>query len=34
MPHAEAIVLESEDDLLASVPVLVDRVSGFLEGEA
>ena len=32
MPNAEAIVLESEQDLLASIPMLVERVSRFLAG--
>ena len=32
MPNAEAIVLESEQDLLASIPMLVERVSSFLAG--
>jgi pimeloyl-ACP methyl ester carboxylesterase len=32
LPNAEAIVLGSEDDLLASIPSLVARVSGFLAG--
>jgi 3-oxoadipate enol-lactonase len=30
MPNAELLVLESEDDLLASIPRLVQRVSAFL----
>ena len=34
MPNAEAIVLGSEDDLMASIPMLVDRVSRFLAGSA
>lgn len=34
MPNAEAIVLDSEDDLLASIPMLIGRVSRFLEGGA
>jgi pimeloyl-ACP methyl ester carboxylesterase len=34
MPHAEALVLDSEADLLASIPMLVARVSGFLDGSA
>jgi pimeloyl-ACP methyl ester carboxylesterase len=34
MPNAEAIVLESEQDLLASIPVLVERASRFLAGES
>ncbi len=32
MPNAEAIVLDSEQDLLASIPMLVERVSRFLAG--
>ncbi len=32
MPNAEAIVLESEDDLIGSIPILVERVSRFLAG--
>jgi 3-oxoadipate enol-lactonase len=32
MPNAEAIVLDSEQDLLASIPILVERVSRFLAG--
>ncbi len=32
MPHAEAIVVASEDDLLTAIPLLVDRVSRFLQG--
>jgi pimeloyl-ACP methyl ester carboxylesterase len=32
MPNAEAIVLESEQDLLASIPMLVQRASSFLAG--
>ncbi len=32
MPNAEVIVLSSEDDLLASIPMLVERVSLFLAG--
>ena len=34
LPNAEAIVLGSEDDLMASIPMLVDRVSRFLAGSA
>lgn len=34
MPAAEAIVLASEEDLLAAIPMLVQRVSGFLVGGA
>lgn len=30
LPNGQAIVLDSEDDLLASIPMLVDRVSRFL----
>jgi pimeloyl-ACP methyl ester carboxylesterase len=30
IPNTEAIVLASEADLFASIPMLVDRVSGFL----
>lgn len=33
MPNAEAIVLDSEADLLAAIPVLVERVSLFLGGD-
>ncbi len=33
MPHAEAIVLASEDELLTSIPLLVERVGRFLEGD-
>jgi 3-oxoadipate enol-lactonase len=32
MPNAEAIVLDSEQDLFASIPMLVERVSRFLAG--
>ena len=31
LPNAEAIVLDSEDDLFAAIPMLVERVSRFLE---
>lgn len=34
MPNAELIVLAGEDELMASIPVLVGRVKAFLEGEA
>lgn len=34
MPNAEAIVLDSEEGLLASIPMLIARVSSFLEGGA
>ncbi len=34
LPNAEAFVLNSEDDLLASIPMLVERVSLFLAGAA
>jgi pimeloyl-ACP methyl ester carboxylesterase len=34
MPRAESIVLDSEDDLIASIPMLVERVSRFLDGAA
>jgi pimeloyl-ACP methyl ester carboxylesterase len=30
MPNAEAIVLGSEEDLIGSIPMLVERVSRFL----
>ena len=33
MPHAEAIVLASEDELLRSIPLLVERVGRFLGGD-
>lgn len=32
MPHAEAIVVASEDELLTAIPLLVDRVGRFLQG--
>ena len=32
MPNAEAIVLGSEEDLIGSIPMLVERVSRFLAG--
>jgi pimeloyl-ACP methyl ester carboxylesterase len=34
LPKGQAIVLDSEDDLLASIPTLVDRVSRFLAGDS
>jgi len=34
MPAADLVVLESEDDLMASIPELVTRVSRFLSGGA
>jgi 3-oxoadipate enol-lactonase len=34
LPNAEAIVIGSEEDLMASIPMLVDRVSRFLAGNA
>lgn len=30
LPNSELIVMESEEDLMASIPILVQRVSGFL----
>jgi 3-oxoadipate enol-lactonase len=33
LPRAELVMLESEDDLMASIPALVQRVSRFLAGE-
>jgi 3-oxoadipate enol-lactonase len=32
MPNAEALVLDSEADLLASIPMLVARIGAFLDG--
>jgi hypothetical protein len=32
MPNAEAVVLDSEAHLLASIPELVARVAAFLDG--
>jgi 3-oxoadipate enol-lactonase len=34
LPNAELIMLGSEEELMASIPMLVDRVSRFLAGEA
>ena len=34
MPNAELIMLASEEDLMASIPALVQRVSAFLAGDA
>jgi 3-oxoadipate enol-lactonase len=34
MPNAELVMLRSEEDLLASIPTLIQRVSAFLAGGA
>jgi pimeloyl-ACP methyl ester carboxylesterase len=34
LPNAELILLASEEDLMASIPALVDRVAAFLTGPA
>ena len=34
LSNADLIVLDSEDDLMASIPMLVQRVATFLAGEA
>ena len=32
MPNAELILMSGEEELMASIPVLVGRVKAFLEG--
>jgi hypothetical protein len=32
LPNAELVTLGSEEELVASIPVLVERVRAFLEG--